>query len=88
MLSPKLTNCANCTNVMSLLADIDCKLFEMSKQLYNNTVFALNKQINSEAISDLLNYKRILTFKRCNPDYASRFTVEQIASRVKILKYK
>jgi len=88
MLLPKLTNCTNCTSISALLADIDCKLFEMSKQLYNNTVFDLNKPISYESILDLLNYKRILTFKHCNSDYAARFTVDQIASRIKVLKYK
>ena len=26
---------------------------------------------------DLLNYKRILTYKYCNPDYAASFSVEK-----------
>jgi hypothetical protein len=39
-------------------------------------------------MNDLLNYKRILTFKLVNPDYAKDFTVEMIASKVKILKFK
>ncbi len=88
MLSPRLTNCSECTSISSLLEDIDCKLFELSKNLYNNTVFSLNKKINDGAILDLLNYKRILKFKFCNSEYASRYSVEQIASRVKLLKFK
>jgi hypothetical protein len=88
MLSPKLTNCINCTSISALLSDIDCKLFIIAKQLYNNTVFDLNKSIDGTVASDLLNYKRILSFKHCNADYASKFTIEQIASRIKILKNK
>lgn len=60
----------------------------MSNALYNNTVFALNQPIKGTVMLDLLNYQRILTYKYCNPDYASRYTVNQIASRVKLLKFK
>jgi len=88
MLSPRLTNCLECSDIHSLLSDIDCKLFELAKDLYNNTVFDLNRKIPDNAILDLLNYKRILTFKLCNENYARRYTVNMIASRVKLLKFK
>jgi len=88
MLSPRLTNCAECASIPTLLCDIDRKLEQLAHVLYNNTVFILNIAIPTIAINDLLNYKRILTYKYCNPDYASRYTVQQIASRVKLLKYK
>lgn len=85
MLSPRLTDCSECSNICALLEDIDCRLTKLAKNLYNNTVFALNKPVNGLTIMDLLNYKRILTYKTCNPDYAGPFTVEMIASRVKVL---
>ncbi len=88
MLNYRLTNCVECTTIPALLADIDCKLTEMSKNLYNNIVFALNYSVNSTAILDLLNYRRILQYKSCNAEYASCYTVEQIASKVKILIHK
>ena len=88
MLSPRLTNCVDCSTISALLSDIDCKLTEMAKDQYNNIVFSLNRSINTIAISDLLNYKRILTYKLCNPDYACKYSVEMIASRVKLLKHK
>jgi hypothetical protein len=88
MLSPRLTDCPNCPNLPDLISDIDCKLSELGTNLYNNVVFSLNNNIPAVAIIDLLNYKRILTFKLCNPDYASGYTVQMIASRVKLLKYK
>ncbi len=88
MLSPRLTNCAECSSIAALLSDIDCKLVELSNNLYNNTVFILNKSVPTEAINDLLNYKRILTYKLCNEDYAKNYTVQMIASRVKLLKFK
>ena len=88
MLTYRLTNCVECTTIPVLLTDIDCKLTEMSKNLYNNIVFALNNSVPSVAILDLLNYKRILQCKICNPEYASCYTVQQIASKVKILIHK
>jgi hypothetical protein len=88
MLLPRLTDCINCSSVPVLLADIDCKLTQLAKDLYNNTVFSLNRKVQTELTLDLLNYKRILQYKLCNPDYASGCTVEQIASRVKLLIHK
>lgn len=88
MLTYRLTNCEECTTIPALLADIDCKLTELAKSQYNNIVFALNQYIPSIVILDLLNYKRILQCKTCNADYASCYSVDQIASKVKILIYK
>lgn len=83
MLTPRLTNCAQCEDICSLIESIDCKVAEMSVSLYNNVVFMLNKSFNHEVLSDLLNYKRILQYKVCNPDYAGHFTVNMIASKVR-----
>jgi hypothetical protein len=88
MLSPRLNNCIECANINSLINEIDCRIAELSNVLYNNTVFMLNKSFNYEAMSDLLNYRRILTYKVCNPDYAGHYTVNMIASKIKILKFK
>lgn len=88
MLSPRLTNCIDCTKIPVLLEDIDCKLTQLANDEYNNIVFALNNNIPTSAIGDLLNYKRILTYKYCNPDYASKYTVAMIASKIKILIHK
>ena len=88
MLTPRLTTYPACATVTALLNDIDCRLTELAVNLYNNLIYSLNQPIPAEAMMDLLNYKRILTYKLCNPDYAAPFTVEMIASRVKLLKYK
>lgn len=88
MLTYRLTNCVECTTIPALLTDIDCKLTEMAKNLYSNIIFALNNPIPSTVILDLLNYKRILQCKTCNPEWASCYTVEQIASKVKVLIHK
>ena len=88
MLTPRLTNCPECTTIPALLNDINCKFKELSSNLYNNVIYSLNKPIPAGAMIDLLNYKRILEYKFCNEDYAAPFTVEMIASRVKILIHK
>jgi hypothetical protein len=88
MLTPRLTNCIECTTIPALIADIDCKITEMAGNLYNNVVYMLNQPVKGTVMIDLLNYRRILMFKYCNPDYAGSFSIEMIASRIKLLKYK
>ena len=88
MLSPRLTDCVECSTIPVLLSDIDGKLTELANKQYNNIVFMLNNKISGTVMSDLLNYKRILLYKYCNPDYAKDYTVEMIASKVKLLKFK
>lgn len=88
MLSPRLTNCIECTTITALIKDIDCKLTEMAKTEYNNVVFILNLPSLGSVANDLLNYKRILTYKYCNADYAANYSVQMIASRIKILIHK
>jgi hypothetical protein len=88
MLSPRLTNCPECANIPSLIAEIDCKLSDLASNLYNNVVYILNQPIPGGAMLDLITYRRILVYKLCNPNYAPAFTVNMIASRVKILKSK
>ena len=85
MLNPRLTTCVECTTIQTLLIDIDLKMFHLSKDLYNNVVFMLNRSVDASSMFDLLNYKRILTYKYYNSDYASDFTVEMVADRVKKL---
>ena len=85
MLSPRLSGCLKCASITDLLADIDCKLDQLSTNLYNNVVFSLNNSINATAINSLLIYKRILTYKLTNDQYACNFSVNAIASKIKLL---
>jgi hypothetical protein len=88
MLSPRLVNCVDCTTAPKLISDIDCRLTTLANNQYNNIVFMLNFPYPGDIIGDLLNYKRILVNKVCNPDYASAYTIDMIASRVKVLIHK
>lgn len=83
MLTPRLTSCRTCAEIPNLLATINCKIASLSLNLYQNVTLMLNKPIDGCLIDDLLHYKRILTFKYCNPDYAVDYTVENIASKVR-----
>jgi hypothetical protein len=85
MLASKTTDCVNCTTIEVLLCDIDCKIFQLSKVLYNNMAYMLNKTVDSSVLVDLMNYKRILEYKNVNLEYAVDYTVDMIASRVKLL---
>jgi hypothetical protein len=82
MLTPRLTNCQDCHKIPDLLKQIDCKLAELSNDAYNDIVFMLGNCIPAYEINQLLAYKRILTFKYCNPHYAGSYSVNDIASKV------
>lgn len=88
MITPRLTYCKECADILPLIEAINCKIFKLSLEAYNNIVYALNLHVNTNAALDLLNYKRILMYKLVNPDYASEFSVNMIASKVKLLIYK
>jgi hypothetical protein len=88
MLSPRLSECLACSNISTLLCEIDETLARLAKIEYNNVIFSLNKPFNGEMMMDLLNYKRILTYKLCNCDYAGDYSINMIASRIKLLKYR
>jgi len=82
MLTPRLTNCQDCHKIPDLLKSIDCKLAELGNNMYNNVVFMLGRDIPAYTITQLIAYKRILTFKYCNPNYAGSVCVNDIASKV------
>lgn len=88
MISQRLTQCKQCSDILSLIEEIDCSLFKMSLKMYNNTILMLNLPIYHAGMVALLHYKRILTYKYFNSSYANRYKVNQIASKVKLLKYK
>lgn len=82
MLNPKTNNCGECTDIENVLRNIDCKLSEFSKTLHNNLTLMLNKPFPSEGMMDLLHYKRILTYKYNNTEYAKDYSLEQIFNKV------
>ena len=88
MLSPRLTDCVVNGSIPATLTKIDERLTYWANRQYNNIIFSMNYDLGCTPIGDLLNYKRILTYKFCNPDYAKRYTVKMIASRVKLLIHK
>lgn len=88
MLYPTLRSCTDCASVDTLLAEIECKLATMSSTMYTNLVFMLNKPVNKWTLFSLLMYRNILLYKDADATYLSDYTVEMVASKVKLLKYK
>ena len=85
MLSVKLTNCRDCAVVSKLLDSINCQLAKMANNLYLNMSFMLDKPVEGCKMSTLLHYKRILTYRSCNPDWVDDVTNTAIASRVNFM---
>jgi hypothetical protein len=91
MLSPRLINCVVNSSIPFTLTQIDERLTYWAVRQYNNIIFSMNNHIPGEVINDLLNYKQILTYRLCNPDYAmvcGKPSTSQIVSRVKVLIHK
>ena len=82
MLTPRLTNCQDCHKIPDLLRRIDCKIAELANSAYNNIAFMLGDCVPATAIVQLLAYKRILTFKYCNPHYGGSLSVNDIAGKI------
>lgn len=89
MLTPRLlSSCAECTNILTIIEEIDCKIAKLAGNLYFNMTLMLNKPVTASTF-DLLFYRRILLHKYMDEDYCSNFSVTLIASRVKkLLKFK
>jgi hypothetical protein len=85
MINPKLGSCKDCATIPHLLNEIDCKFTSIGKDMYNNIIYMLNRNIPFDTGIDLLHYKRILEYKFCNPEYAQNYSVDKIASKVKLL---
>jgi len=85
MLSVKLTSCRDCAQICKLIDSINCQLAKMANNLYLNIAYMLDKPVEACTMSTLLHYKRILTYKSCNADWASDYSVTDIASRVNAL---
>lgn len=82
MLTPRLTNALYYTTIPVLLEEIDETLARIANELYYNVIYSLHRNVACGPMDQLLNYRRILWYKACNPLYAEAFTVEQIAGRV------
>lgn len=83
MLSPRITNCPDCANIECLINDIDCKINQTSKDLYNNTRFLLNKKIDTTEILSLLVYRRVLLYKSFNQEYVKEYSPNDIIGKIK-----
>lgn len=85
MISPRLSECDDCSNIKKLIDDINCKIVELSNSSYSNIIYGFGKSIQFTLMYDLLHYRRILEYKAVNSDYLKEFPVNQISSKIRIL---
>lgn len=85
MINPRLAVCDDCSNIINLIDDINCKIVDISKDSYTNIIYGFGKSIPFTLMSDLLHYRRILEYKAVNSDYVKDFSVQEISSKVRIL---
>lgn len=89
MITPRTSHtCTECSDITTMIGEIDCKMAKLASNLYNNVVFMLNYPIPGDAMIALLHYKRILMCKWVNSQYAVDYTLDMIASRVNLLKFR
>ena len=88
MFTPRLTGCTCCADILSLIAEIDCKMSQLAGNMYHNLTLMLNQNVPADTMLSLLTYRRILQCKYVNPNYCSKYTINMIASKVKLLKYR
>jgi len=85
MLQPDLKECKGCESLQELLEQIDCTLTIYGKNQMHNIQYNLTLYYPKDKIADLLHYKRILTKKVFNNNYACGFSITEIISRVKLI---
>lgn len=85
MITPRLTDCAECVDILALQEQIDCKIANLASCAYNKIIYGMNTECSGDTMFALLNYRRILLYRYFNPMYASKYSLYEIASRVKIL---
>jgi hypothetical protein len=86
MLSIRLSNCRECAAISGLLDAINCQLAKMAKNLYLNMAYMMDAPVEGCKMSALLHYKRILTYRANNEEWADDdYDLYEIASRVRTL---
>ena len=98
MLTPRLlvgcTECGDpiCSNIRSLIGEINCKITEISGSLYNSIIFGFSVTCDTSDLNALLHYRRILTARMMNEaddtdtyTWACSFPLDWIFSKVKLM---
>jgi len=85
MITPRLTDCVECVDILALQEQIDCKIANLASCAYNKIIYGMNTDCSADTVFALLNYRRILLYRYFNPMYANQYSLYQIAGRVKTL---
>jgi hypothetical protein len=85
MLSPRLTACSDCQDLLPLLEQISCTLALWGQNGLTNVQYQTSLPHPKEGIERLLHYQRILTHRLFNPQYAPSVELTSIIARLKTL---
>lgn len=72
LLSPQIVQCDNCMSLKDMLEKIDCSLFHLAKNRWNNEAFNVSLYTNMQRFKDLTTYRRIIHERVYNPCYMGR----------------
>lgn len=83
MQTSQVKTCKNCQQLTVLIEKLDKKLWELAEISWNNKKYNLGIPEDAGLVSDLLNYKRILSKRLICSDYpAGKYTFQDIAKKL------
>jgi len=74
-----------CELATKLIDMIDSAVTYHGGAIFLNSAYMVERKVDKSLIFSLLTYRRILEHKKLNADYANRYTMQDIESRVKYL---
>ena len=72
LLSPQIVQCDNCTSLKDMLEKIDCSLFHLVRNRWNNEAFNVSLYTDRRRFRDLATYRRIIEERIYNACYMGR----------------
>lgn len=88
MLTFKLKDCKECSQISSTVEQISKKILLIQKDNYRNLVFGLDYKIDKQLLLRLIYYKDLLINMMFTRDYTDSYTTEEIVSKAKNLLNK
>lgn len=85
-LIPQIENCQNCRSLKELISEIECSLYNLITNKWNNDRFNTDNYFSLEHFDALTHYKRIVTHRIFNTSYTG-IEAQDIISQVERLLY-
>lgn len=83
----QLSTCTQCQSISALYRQVDCSVFQLTRNNWTNQSYGTKLYYDSELLKDLLKYKRILEKKMINSNYLN-ITASKLASLLATRMYK